>query len=342
MAQAPTAQPPPWSQRVLEGIPLSPFWTGGLLALGFLLVFFGVELGMGRFALYGVDSYREDLRVAVVLSLFAAYLPASWLYAMRSAERAAAELGRSLKPGGEDVGTQAAARFDRRSLRRAGMVGVGVLLVGLVLAESGLSDFASVTAQMSVEAYFHRILLVWIGWFGGRSAYATWVGARRFSRIGRERLEIDLLDLRSVDPLIRYGLRKSLITIGSFSFVALMFYDYEAAPNLVWFLLASALACLLLAAAALLMPLRGARDAIVREKASELARVNDEIRRARAGGGALPSLADWIAYRGLIEAVHEWPVDAPTLLRFALYLAIPLGSWFGGALVERMVDGLLG
>jgi hypothetical protein len=36
-----------------------------------------------------------------------------------------------------------------------------------------------------------------------------------------------------------------------------------------------------------------------------------------------------------------WPIDAPTLRRFALYLAIPFGSWFGGALVERMVDALL-
>jgi hypothetical protein len=38
--------------------------------------------------------------------------------------------------------------------------------------------------------------------------------------------------------------------------------------------------------------------------------------------------------------VRERPIDAPTLRRFALYLAIPLGSWFGGALVERMVDTL--
>jgi predicted MFS family arabinose efflux permease len=28
--------------------------------------------------------------------------------------------------------------------------------------------------------------------------------------------------------------------------------------------------------------------------------------------------------------------DAPTLTRFFLYIAIPLGSWIGGALVERL------
>ncbi len=107
-------------------------------------------------------------------------------------------------------------------------------------------------------------------------------------------------------------------------------------------LLLASIAVLLLATAGLLIPVRGVHDAIAREKTHELVRVNDQIRRARAGSGALPSLADWIAYRSLTMSVREWPVDAPTLRRFALYLAIPLGSWLGGALVERMVDALLG
>ncbi len=341
MAQAPTAWLPPWSQRILDGSPLSPFWTGVLLSLGFLLVFFVLELALGRFAEYDVATYREDLRVALVLCLLAAYLPAAWLYSVRSARRTVNELAPSLNRGGGTVGLEEAGRFDRAGLRKAGVVGVTLLEVALVFAESGLSNL-SLFGQMSPEAYFHRVLLVWIGWFGGRSAYATWVESKRFSRIGRERLEIDLLDLASVAPLMRYGLRQALVTIGGFSVLALMFYDSEAAPNLIWFLLAASLSILLLAAVGLLIPVRGVHDAIAREKTSELARVNDQIRRARAGSGASPSLADWIAYRGLIESVREWPVDAPTLRRFALYLAIPLGSWLGGALVERIVDALLG
>lgn len=186
------------------------------------------------------------------------------------------------------------------------------------------------------------MLLVWIGWFAGRFAYSVWVESKHVSQIGRERMEIDLLDLASVEPLIRYGLRQALITIGAFSLLALLFYDSEAAPNLIWFLSAMALSVLLLASVGLLIPVRGVHDAIAREKARELARVNDQIRRARTGSDALPSLADWIAYRSLVASVREWPVDAPTLRRFALYLALPLGSWLGGALVERLVDALLG
>ena len=40
--------------------------------------------------------------------------------------------------------------------------------------------------------------------------------------------------------------------------------------------------------------------------------------------------------------MREWPFDASTLARFGLYLLIPLGSWAGGALVERLINAILG
>lgn len=337
MTRSPSLPLPPWSQRLFDRSPFSPFGTGALLALGLLLIFFGMEFALGRFASYEADSgFREDLRVAVVLCLVAGYLPAAWVHAVRSARQTADELVPSLTRGEQPPGIEQAGLFDRSELRRAGVVSLALVAAGLVLIGEGF-------ALMGPEAYFHRLLLSWIGWIGGRAAYATWVESMRFSQLGRQGVRIDLLDLASVAPLIRYGLRQALVTIGAFSLLALMFYDSEAAPNLIWFLLAASLSFLVLAAVALLMPLRGVHDAIAREKAQELARVNDRIRRGLGDseGRALPSLADWIAYRALIESVREWPIDAPTLRRFALYLAIPLGSWFGGAVAQRFVDALL-
>jgi hypothetical protein len=98
------------------------------------------------------------------------------------------------------------------------------------------------------------------------------------------------------------------------------------------------------AATALLLPLRGAHQAIHTAKRSELDWCDAELHRARAAleSQALPSgsatLADLVAWRGVVAAVPEWPLDAPTLRRFVLYLGIPLGSWLGGAFVERVVD----
>jgi len=53
-------------------------------------------------------------------------------------------------------------------------------------------------------------------------------------------------------------------------------------------------------------------------------------------------LAEAAAYQHVIEGVREWPFDSSTVVRFAIYLLIPLGSWFGGAMVERLVDSWLG
>jgi hypothetical protein len=106
-------------------------------------------------------------------------------------------------------------------------------------------------------------------------------------------------------------------------------------------LAASLTANALFSALLLLLPVRGVRRAIAAEKKRELDWSTAELRRAREGADGARPLADVLAWRSFVESVPEWPFDAPTLARFALYLAIPLGSWFGGALVDRMVDALL-
>jgi hypothetical protein len=104
-----------------------------------------------------------------------------------------------------------------------------------------------------------------------------------------------------------------------------------------------------LATAAFVLPVRGLRRQIRARKAEELARVRREIHRDREvvaklgsdsaeAGARLPGL---LAYMNQIESVREWPFDAPTLTRFFLYVAIPLGSWIGGALVERLLGAAL-
>mgnify|MGYP000099034232 CR=1 FL=1 len=59
---------------------------------------------------------------------------------------------------------------------------------------------------------------------------------------------------------------------------------------------------------------------------------------ASARSAPTTPLSDPISIR---DARSEWPFDAPTLTRFFLYVAIPLGSWLGGALVERLLGAAL-
>ena len=85
-------------------------------------------------------------------------------------------------------------------------------------------------------------------------------------------------------------------------------------------------------------------------KQAELERIHAAIkgdasglsRSAIAGRSEPVGLADLLAYRDFVESVREWPFDAPTRMRVVLYLGIPLGSWLGGAFVERLLEAALG
>ncbi len=105
-------------------------------------------------------------------------------------------------------------------------------------------------------------------------------------------------------------------------------------------------ATLAVATLALLIPVRGVRDRIRRAKRAGLAELEDELRRSRdaAVKGDLRvqgHLADLLAYRAFVEGLREWPFDTSTLVRFALYTLIPVGSWLSGAFVERLLDRVL-
>ena len=99
------------------------------------------------------------------------------------------------------------------------------------------------------------------------------------------------------------------------------------------------------ALAVLLVPVAGVHRRLAQEKRSELRRVRGAIR-SRSRSEALPreavrfrtlSLADAIAYEARIASVSTWPFDFSALLRFGFYLALGVGSWIGGALVERLL-----
>jgi hypothetical protein len=80
-------------------------------------------------------------------------------------------------------------------------------------------------------------------------------------------------------------------------------------------------------------------------KRGELRWVRDEIAQARvalgrpgASGADVAALPALLAWEARVERMREWPLDATTWRRFGLFLAVPLASWLGAALVERLVD----
>jgi hypothetical protein len=158
----------------------------------------------------------------------------------------------------------------------------------------------------------------------------------RLRRLGRV-AEVNLLESR---PLAAFGRAAAWIALfGAGNFVVFTLTtvvgrsgDAEV-PSLVF--------QTLFLAAALYMPLSGARLGIRAAKQTELDRIAAELGQHAGVLGEVDGpdrVVLLMAYRERIEAVSEWPFGVGTAPRALLYVALPLLSWIAAALVERSLD----
>jgi hypothetical protein len=238
-------------------------------------------------------------------------------------------------------------RFERRRLWIAGLVGAALFFP---LSEIVVGRWTRLLAgEWSVQA----ICLVAGGFacyiIGFRLFVYVIDTARLYSQIGEQHVEIDLLDLAPLSPLSHHGLRVVLLLV--IIMAAVLIVTTPAAPDSGQLIATLTTHCLtaVVAGVVFVLPVRGLRRQIRARKAEKLAQLREEIRHneelmagtgteASEAGAKMPGL---LAYKHEIESVREWPFDAPTLTRFFLYVAIPLGSWVGGALVERLLGAAL-
>jgi hypothetical protein len=176
--------------------------------------------------------------------------------------------------------------------------------------------------------------------------YVVGLSVHRMWRFGRDHVRVDLLDLAALQPFARFGLRPAfLLNLGA----GLIVLDVVIrTPENTPFALLMFAPVALLGLAALLLPCGSVRGLVREAKLAELGRVRsalggdpNALRESplAAEAGRL-STVDLVVWRDRVEALREWPFDAAALRRFGLYLLIPLASWVGAALVERLVDRL--
>jgi len=105
-----------------------------------------------------------------------------------------------------------------------------------------------------------------------------------------------------------------------------------------------------LVTAALVTPTLGVHRNIAAAKRAELARVAEAIRTERADtlaprrADATPEdarLGNLIQYQALVKSLREWPFDPSIVARSVLLIVLGMGSWLGGAVVERLLNLLL-
>jgi hypothetical protein len=337
--------PRPWTQAWIDALPIAPAWVGCAFAAGHVLVstlyFFAFVAPEVR-PTWGTYLSQGDVLSTLVFALVIGYATAALAYARRGHEATLRDLRPAL--GCDDSEISALRRevihFDMAALRRTGLI-------------AGLGAVAITYFTTSVPQRLSPPAVLWILW---QNALCFWLLGRTiahdlrvshaFSQAAERYAEIELFDLTPLTPLAGRGLQSALLIVLALSLLSLVLVGDDISP-----LAPGGLAgTVLLAAIALALPSLGGRRRVRSAKREELARLSGEIRAVRTQRAAMDGpewpeiesrLATLLALKQHVEVTREWPFDLGTLGRFLLYSAIGVGSWLGGATVERVLDLIL-
>lgn len=335
----------PWSERIFGKLQVSPIWVGAMVSLFTLAVLIAVSIASGELQTFVESSHGlladRDARLAVSLCVLVGLFPAAQLYMVRFTQANLRALEPLLARGAEVL-----------ELPRPGFW--QCILPGILLMPA-----IAYAVDRDVSMYFRADylsgpihLFQWgVGFFCtinvALSTHLTLACAGALAKRAEAIPRIDLLDLSALGPFARQSLQSLLVWLLTLSIFSVNATD----PGFFLPILAMSIVCLGNSGIALLRCNRTIHLRIQRAKRDEMARVNAALRgdrsalsglslgvRSEAGG---LSAADLLAYRRFVDESREWALDTSAWLRTALYLAIPLGSWLGGALVERALEASL-
>ncbi len=334
-----------WELRVARALGLPPLVLGTIVCLFLIAAFHTLHWLLGSWAWVPDPetglAIESDARMAIIVSVLIGYAIEVGRSGTLAGFRARQGLG--LEDPSIDLERDDTRAFEtpleRLRASRMVMLGAACLTLAVVLALARL--FPSGPRGAADLIWFALVLPLLFG-LVARAAYETLIASRLTARRIEREVEVDLLDLEPLVGVGRVALRGSLHWIVGVSIGALVFLSPDVAAALAP-LMAVTLA---VALPSLLLPVRGVRRRIRAAKQAELAVVAKALRRARDAAvkrdpSAPGRLTDLLSYRAYLKGLSEWPFPAATYRRFGLYLLIPLGSWIGGALVERSLSAML-
>ncbi|HEY8155730.1 MAG TPA: hypothetical protein VII72_16495 [Myxococcota bacterium] len=327
----------PWSVRLFASAPVPPV-VCSLLFCAAIFLAYHVYCWLTNMAWDERLAEFQLLQVAMI-----AFTPAATVYALRGAERDLADLAPVLTPqaDGAEAGIRSVFRVGRAALAIAGAAGFAISIGFVMSPGSWVGGRPALDHPVFVWAALRSVAM---GWLIARTVVIELAVAVGFAKLGRHGVAVDWLDQRPLAPFARKGLRSVLLLL-LFSFLFSLFLlepwgKTVAIPMLVFF----PVVCV----AALLLPVSGVHQQLAEAKRAELARVDAALRaeaEANLKPGAAPAtgarLSNLVAWRGLVQAASTWPFDVGVWLRFAVYVSLGLGSWLGGALVERLIGAAL-
>jgi len=328
----------PWTLRAYDALPGNPLWIGIGFTIGLLLVFF-----IGRILTEGAyNSTSDELRVAITQILITTYSASAYAYLLMTARKTTHDLTPVARhiPQWQSI-VDRAGTHPRWVLLLIGAASYLIFGVAATNATTPEPTNPWDWQMWTYDVYWHRATTVLFVWWLACLCYVSVVESARLSHLSENIESVDILDLGPYQPLIRQGLTNALLVIGIVSIMSLLGVESRYWPVLA----GSWIMCITLSWIGMMLPLRGIRKKIRVAKDQELDWCRQSLKVSRdalkSGAGEQQSIAEIVAYKTMIENIRNWPFDSPTLVRFTLFLLIPIGSWLGGAFVERGLDFFL-
>jgi len=330
-----------WPLRPLRSYRGSPLALGAAIIVGYALLAALWYLAVGAFE-SPPAGFEANLGLDLLYAVTLGYSPVALLYVRRGTER---ELARLAPVLGSPV--EATRRQVFAASPWAFWIGIAVAL-SLFGADLWIG-WASGTIDASAGMWAWFILRELVCDVAFMSVVAWLVAvATRMSQLAPAPERIRLLATAELSPFAQHGVRLALFTLLYWAiWVPSIFFMGEGIARPIAAILASGM---VFSGISLWLPTRAIRANVHAAKQTELAQVRRSIEQARSAAldasrgdsdAAATRLTGLLAYEQRIADVSESLIDARTLGRVAIYLLIPLASWIGGALVERVVDAAL-
>lgn len=334
----------PLATRIIDWHWTRPFSLACALSLVLLAAAYGAHSILAGSPTF--DPIQQPLRLDphlradFVLAIVSAYTFGAGLAGLSKATREFDRLRPILRLDDRGIDTHRARLVPKtRAILVAALIGG---LFGTALSLSPYLDSTIRQSHLSLHSLPFMILL-----FGllGVMAMLTHRESQVFNEVGRQYLDVDLLDPGTFSPFAAVGLLNAGFWFVGSAIASLL---VTSTANM-WITVGVIVVTTAFGIATLIVPARGLHANIRERKREELVRIREAIASERAvlfsetGRSPVPlQMNAMLAYEARIESVREWPFDTSTLSRFALFLLIPLVSWIGGALVERAVNAALG
>ena len=341
------ALPLGWPEGLARRLPLPP-WVVGVAAATVLFGSYGLggAVFAGGSGLVNADGdlfYENVLgRMVLVISVLTGYVLAASRYMVRGAltdfDALRPHLHLHCDAERADTYRRSLEAVDGARARWIG--GLCFFLAPAVMASSSGTLAIFLPASWSFGTLWSLAVNGLLFWLVGRTGYLCFQQAWTFRDLAGGLADVDLLEREPFLLIGRRAMRLALFWVGAASLQAFLL----ANPSFLATMVSTLGLTFLTGATVFAIPVLGAHRTLLAARDAELSRLREGIRTERGvllSAGAAERLPALLALEARVMQVPVWPFDASMRARTAFFVLLPLGSWIGGALVERLLESAL-